>query len=105
MGQPWQLAHPTTPTTMHTPAQPHTAHKTHLPVEHQPFFALQPTAPSALPNTHREEEPPTPTQEQTTPTTAHNHVHHAWERGRNTRNKATDNHPGPRGHWLDIEQP
>ena len=91
--QPWQLAHPTTSTSMHTPVHQPAPHNTHHPRWHQPipaFHAALPTTPS---NTHHtmpphiqqtEEEPPIPAQQPTPPITHHTHARHAWEMGHNT---------------------
>ena len=52
------------------------------PCSTRPFPPLtQPTAPTALPNTHHGVEPPAPTQQRSTPATTHTRARHAWLRG------------------------
>ena len=81
---------------MYTPAHQPTPRNTRHPGWHQPIPALEPTAPTAPPNTHHdmrphehctEEEPPSPTQQPTPPATSYTRACHAWERGQNTHSK------------------
>ena len=93
-GQRRQVAHPTSPATSYSPVHPRTPHNPHPLAGHQPFPALQRTAPGAPPNTYPGVEAPASTQQRTTPATTHTRVRHGWPRGRHTRSKGLEERVG-----------
>ena len=69
----------------HTMASCQKPHNTLPPAGHPPFPALQRTAPSVPPNTHRGVEPPAATQKRTTPATTHTRARDGWPRGQHAQ--------------------